>query len=136
MPEDRPTSCKEFGLLTRAVVLIADVFGAATIRLSAQNRSGTLPDRVARSSSAGLCGYPGECGARNAVGLHNQVAIDMSAEVGGPKSTRVTEPARLQSRAEAINAMNHPQFTPPNTTPTRTFFGAVTGEFAWPCVIL
>jgi hypothetical protein len=32
------------------------------------------------------------------------------------KNTRLTERAQLQFRADAINAMNHPQFTPPNTT--------------------
>lgn len=51
------------------------------------------------------------------------------------KNTRVTEKVQLQFRAEAINAMNHPQFTAPNTTPTSTAFGTVTGEFAWPRVI-
>jgi hypothetical protein len=51
------------------------------------------------------------------------------------KNTNITEGTQLQFRAEAINAMNHPQFTAPNTTPTSTAFGTVTGEFAWPRVI-
>jgi hypothetical protein len=51
------------------------------------------------------------------------------------KNTRLTERMQLQFRAEAINAMNHPQLTNPNTTPTSTAFGRVTGEFAWPRVI-
>ncbi|MGH9723350.1 MAG: TonB-dependent receptor domain-containing protein, partial [Bryobacteraceae bacterium] len=51
------------------------------------------------------------------------------------KNTNLSERTTLQFRAEAINAMNHPQFTAPNTTPTSTAFGTVTGEFAWPRVI-
>jgi hypothetical protein len=51
------------------------------------------------------------------------------------KNTRVTERTELQFRAEAINALNHPQFMAPNTTPSSTAFGTVTGEFAWPRVI-
>jgi hypothetical protein len=51
------------------------------------------------------------------------------------KNTRVTEGMQVQFRAEAINALNHPQFTAPNTSPTSTAFGTVTGEFAWPRVI-
>ena len=51
------------------------------------------------------------------------------------KNTRVSERTQIQFRAEAINALNHPQFTAPNTTPTSTAFGTVTGEFAWPRVI-
>jgi hypothetical protein len=51
------------------------------------------------------------------------------------KNTRLTEGVQLQFRAEAINAMNHPQFNNPNTTVTSTAFGTMTGEFAWPRVI-
>ncbi len=51
------------------------------------------------------------------------------------KNTGIREGVRLQFRAEAINALNHPQFTAPNTTPASTAFGQVTGEFAWPRVI-
>jgi hypothetical protein len=51
------------------------------------------------------------------------------------KNTQIREGTQLQFRAEAINALNHPQFTAPNTTPASTAFGTVTGEFAWPRVI-
>ncbi len=51
------------------------------------------------------------------------------------KNTQIREGIRMQFRAEAINAMNHPQFTAPNTNPASTAFGTVTGEFAWPRVI-
>ncbi|HYP06949.1 MAG TPA: TonB-dependent receptor [Bryobacteraceae bacterium] len=51
------------------------------------------------------------------------------------KNTQLTEAMRLQFRAEAINAFNHPQLTGPNTNPASTAFGTVTGEFAWPRVI-
>jgi hypothetical protein len=51
------------------------------------------------------------------------------------KNTRIKEGVSLQFRAEAINALNHPQFTAPNTSPVSTAFGTVTGEFAWPRVI-
>jgi hypothetical protein len=53
------------------------------------------------------------------------------------KNTQVRERLTIQFRAEAINAFNHPQFTPGsvNTTPTSTAFGRTTIEFAWPRVI-
>jgi len=51
------------------------------------------------------------------------------------KNTRLKEGVQLQFRAEAINALNHPQFLAPNTTPTSTGFGQVTGEWTWPRVI-
>ncbi len=44
------------------------------------------------------------------------------------KNTKVTESKTVQFRAEAINAMNHPQFTNPNTSPTSAAFGTVSDE--------
>ena len=51
------------------------------------------------------------------------------------KNTRLREGIRLQFRAESINALNHAQFLAPNTTPTSSAFGQVTGEWTWPRVI-
>jgi hypothetical protein len=51
------------------------------------------------------------------------------------KNTAIKEGINLQFRAEAINALNHPQFLAPNTTPTSTAFGQVTGEWTWPRVV-
>ncbi len=53
------------------------------------------------------------------------------------KNTSIREGVRVQFRAEAINALNHPQFTAgsTNTSVTSSAFGRVTGEFAWPRVI-
>jgi hypothetical protein len=42
------------------------------------------------------------------------------------KSFPVTERVSFQLRAEAQDALNHPQFSPPNTSPTSTLFGQVT----------
>ncbi|MGH9720960.1 MAG: TonB-dependent receptor domain-containing protein [Bryobacteraceae bacterium] len=47
------------------------------------------------------------------------------------KNTSFTERWRMQFRCEFINAFNHTQFNPPNTTPTSSAFGAVTGESQW-----
>lgn len=44
------------------------------------------------------------------------------------KNTRITEGKTFQFRAEAINAMNHVQFTNPNTSPTSRAFGTVSDE--------
>jgi hypothetical protein len=43
------------------------------------------------------------------------------------KSFRFGERVRLQLRAEAIDAMNHPLFEAPNTNPTNSLFGTVGG---------
>jgi hypothetical protein len=51
------------------------------------------------------------------------------------KNFQVRERMKIQFRAESINAMNHAQFLAPNTTPTSTAFGQVTGEWTWPRVI-
>ncbi len=51
------------------------------------------------------------------------------------KNTAIREGIDLQFRAEAINALNHAQFLAPNTTPTSSAFGQVTGEWTWPRVI-
>jgi hypothetical protein len=51
------------------------------------------------------------------------------------KNTEIREGVRLQFRAESINALNHPQFLAPNTTPSSTAFGTVSDEWTWPRVI-
>jgi hypothetical protein len=51
------------------------------------------------------------------------------------KNTQIRESLGLQFTAEAINALNHPQFTTPNTTPTSSAFGQVTGSFAWQRIV-
>ncbi|MBS1827559.1 MAG: carboxypeptidase regulatory-like domain-containing protein [Acidobacteria bacterium] len=44
------------------------------------------------------------------------------------KNFRVTERWGVQYRAECLNAMNHPNLLTPNTTPTNTAFGTITGQ--------
>ena len=56
---------------------------------------------------------------------------DMSAI----KNTQIKERLGLQFTAEFINALNHPQFTPPNTSPTSTAFGQLTGSYTWQRII-
>jgi hypothetical protein len=51
------------------------------------------------------------------------------------KNSQIKERLRLQFNAEFINALNHPQFTPPITTPTSTAFGQLTGSYNWQRII-
>ena len=56
-------------------------------------------------------------------------------DISAIKNTQIRERMRLQFNAEFINAFNHPQFTPPNTTPTSTAFGQLTGSYNWQRII-
>jgi hypothetical protein len=56
---------------------------------------------------------------------------DMSAI----KNTQIKERLHLQFTTQFINALNHPQFTAPNTSPTSTAFGQLTGAYAWQRII-
>jgi hypothetical protein len=51
------------------------------------------------------------------------------------KNTSVTERVKVQFRAEFLNAFNHTQFDNPNTTPSSSSFGRVTGITHLPRVI-
>ena len=52
---------------------------------------------------------------------------DMSAI----KNAQISERLRLQFSTLFINGLNHPQFTPPNTSPTSSAFGQLTGAYNW-----
>jgi hypothetical protein len=51
------------------------------------------------------------------------------------KNTRVWERCNLQLRLEALNALNHPNFATPNTTPTSSAFGTVTSTYGTPRIL-
>jgi len=44
------------------------------------------------------------------------------------KNFSITERLKLQTRAEFLNAFNHPQFADPNTDPTSSSFAKTTGQ--------
>ena len=50
------------------------------------------------------------------------------ADVGVQRTFQIWEFGTLQFRAEAINVLNHPVYSAPNTDPTNTLFGQITGQ--------
>jgi hypothetical protein len=52
--------------------------------------------------------------------------------ISGIKNFNLTEKARLQFRAEFLNAFNHTDLAAPNTTPTSSAFGSITSANASP----
>ena len=52
-------------------------------------------------------------------------------DISAIKNTRISERVRAQFSTLFINALNHPQFTAPNTTPTSSAFGQLTGAYNW-----
>ena len=51
------------------------------------------------------------------------------------KNTRIKERWNVQFATQFINALNHPQFTAPITTPTSTAFGQLTGSYNWQRIV-
>jgi hypothetical protein len=56
-------------------------------------------------------------------------------DAGVTRNLALHERLRLVFRADAFNALNHTQFSSPNTTPTSTDFGVVTSTAHLPRVI-
>ena len=48
------------------------------------------------------------------------------------KNTRINDRFNAQFRGEFLNALNHPNFGLPNTTPTSSAFGTVTSQQGYP----
>ena len=59
------------------------------------------------------------------------VALDMSII----KNNRITEKLNAQIRADFFNALNHPQFSAPNLSPTSKTFGTITSQANLPRTI-
>jgi hypothetical protein len=51
------------------------------------------------------------------------------------KNGRIKERLRYQFSTVFVNALNHPQFVAPNTTPTSSAFGQLTGAYNWNRII-
>jgi hypothetical protein len=56
--------------------------------------------------------------------------VDKTAnwDIGMAKDFNITEHVRLKFRADALNSMNHPRFSGPNTSVTSGSFGIVSGQ--------
>jgi len=59
------------------------------------------------------------------------VTLDMSAI----KNNRITDRVQAQLRADFFNALNHPNFSAPNLTPTSAAFGTITSQANLPRTI-